>query len=422
MSTPGSAMTPPNGAKTQPLERGRHVAPLARRQLLVARRRPAHVGPLRRRHRPRGARRARRARPRRDALLLLLARLRPPARDDRRGRRRAVRRLPRRARGGRDAHDPDVPRRPHVRRELGPGVAAGTRPPPRRLDGLPAGLVRRRDRAALRRPSRGLRLARLERDAAVRRARLGRGDHRLGADRRSGRPVDRVAPPDLARRRRLGHRGDGRGQRVLAPQARTARRLHRAALVPDAGRRAAPAALPRVRMRAGGRLREARRPRGVRRHVRLRVRRERRRVLPAGAAHDPARRRPRLARVEQLRLRRPARRGPVPPPRLRAPLRPDGLDRAAEVDPRGDERVLVPRPRAAGGLGAASGAARRSSSPSTSSASSPSPTRPIAGTSATSSCRRTSPPARRTSPSASSASWTGSRPTRSCSSPRAPSC
>ena len=38
-----------------------------------------------------------------------------------------------------------------------------------------------------------VRLARLERDAAVRRARLERGDHRLGADRRPGGPVDRGA-------------------------------------------------------------------------------------------------------------------------------------------------------------------------------------------------------------------------------------
>ena len=72
-----------------------------------------------------------------------------------------------------------------------PAWRAGTRPLPRRLAGLAAGVVRRRDRAALRRPPRGLRLARLERDAAVRRARRrstrsppGRGS----SSRRSGRP------------------------------------------------------------------------------------------------------------------------------------------------------------------------------------------------------------------------------------------
>ena len=58
---------------------------LARRELLVARRRPAHVGALRRGRRPRGARGARRARAHRHAVVLLLARLRPDARAARRG-------------------------------------------------------------------------------------------------------------------------------------------------------------------------------------------------------------------------------------------------------------------------------------------------------------------------------------------------
>ena len=47
--------------------------------------------------------------------------------------------------------------------------------------------------------------------------------------------------------------------------------------------------------------------------------------------HDAARRRARLDRVEQLRLRRPPRAGSLPPPRLRAPLRPHRPRRPAEA-------------------------------------------------------------------------------------------
>ena len=47
------------------------------------------------------------------------------------------------------------------------------------------------------------------------------------------------------------------------------------------------------------------------------------RLLPAGPAHLAARRRPRLDRLEQLRLRRPARRGSVSPPRVRDAFRSD---------------------------------------------------------------------------------------------------
>ena len=46
---------------------------------------------------------------------------------------------------------------------------------------------------------------------------------------------------DLARRRRLGRRGDGTGQRLLAPGACAARRLLRPPRLSDAGRRGAPA-------------------------------------------------------------------------------------------------------------------------------------------------------------------------------------
>ena len=55
---------------------------------------------------------------------------------------------------------------------------------------------------------------------------------------------------DLARRRRLGRGGDGARQRLLAADARPARRLRRAAHLPDAGRRAAPAPDTRLHLRA----------------------------------------------------------------------------------------------------------------------------------------------------------------------------
>ncbi len=248
--------------------------------------------------------------------------------------------------------DPDVPRRPHVRRELGPGVAAGPRPVPRRLDGRAAGVARRRDRAALRRPPGRRRLARLERDAAVRRPRdRGRG-RGVGAARRPGRPRCRRDPAALARRRCVGGRDDRRRQRLLAPCARAARRLRRAARVPDGGRPGAAVPHRRVRVRARRRLRPAGRARGVRRQLRLRRRRARGRVLPAGAPHDAARRRARVDRLEQHRLRRPPRRGPVPAPRLRAPLRADRRDGPAEAAARRARALRAARPRARPGLGA----------------------------------------------------------------------
>ena len=80
--------------------------------------------------------------------------------------------------------------------------------------------------------------------------------------------------------------------------------------------------------------------------LRLRMRGERGRVLPAGPAHDIARRRARLAGLEQLRLRRHSRRGPVPSPRLRAPFRPHGLERTAEGAAARDGVVLRARARA----------------------------------------------------------------------------
>ena len=173
---------------------------LDRRELLVAHRRAADVDPLRPRSRARRARRPRRSRAERHALVLLLAGLRAGARAARRGASGTVQGFPRRARRARPRDDPDVRRRPHVRRELGPGVAAGPRPVPRRLAGRAAGVARRRDRAALRRPPGRRRLARLERDAAVRRAGRDRRDRARGRSS-SSRPS---APPARRSRSRSG--------------------------------------------------------------------------------------------------------------------------------------------------------------------------------------------------------------------------
>ena len=194
---------------------------------------------------------------------------------------------------------------------------------------------------------------------------------------------------DLARRRRLGGRDDRRRQRLLAARARAARRLRRAARLPDGGRRGAPVPDRGVR-RASSPAGFGRpgRARGVRRQLRLRRRRARGRVLPAGPAHDAARRRARMARLEQLRLRRPPRRGPVPPPRLRAALRAHRRDgpaeaaaRASSRASRGSSRELAPR------AGSRFAARRRCSCPSTSSASSRSPRPPTGRTSGRRSCR-----------------------------------
>ena len=114
--------------------------------------------------------------------------------------------------------------------------------------------------------------------------RFGRRDHRVGAAPRPGRPLGRRDAADLARRRGLGRRGLRARQRVLAARACAARRLHRPAHLPDAGRRGPPAADAGVRVRARRQLRQAGRARGVRRQLGLRGRRPRRALLPAGAA------------------------------------------------------------------------------------------------------------------------------------------
>ena len=106
-----------------------------------------------------------------------------------------------------------------------------------------------------------------------------RGDRSVG-QASSSRPcaAARRDAADLARRRRMGRRGLRRRQRLLAACARPARRLRRAARLPDGGRPGPPVPDRRVRVRARGRLRAARRARGVRRQLRLRVGRARRRT------------------------------------------------------------------------------------------------------------------------------------------------
>ena len=197
-----------------------------------------------------------------------------------------------------------------------------------------------------------------------------RRDHRLGAHRRRRRCARRAR---RSRSRSATARGasrcpaidNGYSLRALAP------------LVDFVGPHSYPMQDDEVRQlltpaftcELAGELRQARRARGVRRQLRLRLRGERRRLLPAGAAHDAARRRARLARLEQLRLRRPPRRGSVPPPRLRAPLRAHRPQRAAEGAAAGDGVVLRARARARRRrAGSPSRATPRSSCPSTSSA------------------------------------------------------
>src|SRR5665647_3128503 len=101
----------------------RRPADLDRRELLVPHRWPADVAQLRRRRHRRRARRH--ARERHDAhpQLLLLAGLHAHAGHHRRVARGEVPGLPGPAPCPRHAVDPDVHRRPHVRAELGPGLA-----------------------------------------------------------------------------------------------------------------------------------------------------------------------------------------------------------------------------------------------------------------------------------------------------------
>ena len=85
-------------------------------------------------------------------------------------------------------------------------------------------------------------------------------------------------------------------------------RLPRPARLPDRRRPDPPALRGRAGSASWPALRQAGGPGGVRRQLRLRLRRQRGPLLPAGPAQHPARRRDRLDRLEQHRLRRcPAR-------------------------------------------------------------------------------------------------------------------
>ena len=268
----------------------------------------------------------------RHAVVLLLARLRAGARDARRGGPGPVRRLPRRARRGRPRHDPDVHRRPHVRRELGSAVAPGPRSLPRRLARRAAGVVRRRDRAALRRAPGRRRLARLERDAALRRPGDERRDHRVGAHpssrrcaRRARRSRSRSATAPGASRSRgtttatrcgaLAPLVDFVGPHVYPMQDDEVRQLLTAAFACElSGGFGKPVVLEEFGVSSDFASDE---------HAADYYRQVLYTTLLAGRA--------RLDRLEQLRLRRPSRPGPVPPPRLRDPLRPHRSSRAAEA-------------------------------------------------------------------------------------------
>ena len=224
--------------------------------------------------RPRGARRARGARAQRHALVPLLARLRAASRTE---------------------LDEDVVARfadflDGARREPGcapiptfiVGHMSGENWDPAWRDGrdlygdvglvaeqawLAAEIARRFGSPPGRR-----RLADLERDAAVRRPRPRRRRRRVGTHPRACGARRRGDAARLARRRRLGHRGDRRGQRLLA-----ARRWRRSST--SSARTVYPmdddpvrqALTPALGVRARRRLRTARRARGVRRQLRLRV-------------------------------------------------------------------------------------------------------------------------------------------------------
>ena len=285
----------------------RYARELAWRELLVADRRSADVAQLRPVGHRRGAGRAQAPRPDHDQVVLLLARLHARPVRDRRDDDGALRRLPGPAQRPGPADHPHLHRRPHVRRELGPRLARRQGPVRGRVAGRPAGLVRGGDGAPLRGPPGRRGLAGVQRDAAVRRREHRPQDRRhLGADHQGRGARGRRPPAVLARRRRLGHRGHRQRQRLQARRGVAARRLPRAAHLPGR-RRPGPAALRRRRrLRAVRHLRQAGDHGGVRRQLRLRLRRQRRRVLQAPDAQHAAGGRHRLDRVEQHRLRAPA--------------------------------------------------------------------------------------------------------------------
>ena len=254
----------------------------------------------------------------------------PGAGAHRRADDRQVRRLPRPARRGGHDHGAHVPGRPHVRGELGPRLAERARPVLRRLDGGPRGVVRRGDGPPVRQPPGRVRLARLQRDADLRRrGQPPRDGQRVGPAHHRRHPGGGRHPAGLARRRGVGHRGQRGGQRLLGGGLRAPVRFPRTARLPGRQRPDPPALRRRLGLRAGLHLRRARGAGGVRRQLRLHRRPQRRALLPAGAAQLPAGRRDRLDGLEQHRLRRPRRAGPLPASRVRDALRADRLGRAS---------------------------------------------------------------------------------------------
>ena len=184
-------------------------------------------------------------------------------------------------------------------------------------------VVRAPGHRAVRRPPGGGRVAAVQRDAAVRRPGPGAGRHRLGGAAGAGRPGRGRHPAGVAGGRRLGHRDERGRQRLLGAGHRAAGRLRRPPRLPDGDRPGPAAPGAGLRLRAGRLRRQAGGAGGVRRQHRLLLGRERRPLLPPGAAHQPAGRGQRLDRLEQHRLRPPGRPGPLPPPPLRDALRAD---------------------------------------------------------------------------------------------------
>ena len=323
----------------------------------------------------------------------------------------------------RHGHDPDLHRRPHVRRELGSRLAGGPRPVSRRLARLAAGLVRGGDRAAVRRAPRDRRLARLERDAAVRRARRratrsssGRA-HRRQAVRATGASQP-ISLGDGAWGIEISGADNGYSLRELAPlvdfvgphvypmQDDQTRQLLTAAFVCEL---AASLGQPVVLEEFGVSSDFASDENAADYY---------RQVL----LHDAAGRRARVDRLEQLRLRRPPRRGSLSPPRVRDALRPDRPSRATEGAAAHSRRLRRAGRRAGGrGLGAGQGRRGDRRPRALRARAAVHRHRPTGRTSATTCSSPTSPRARRTSLSRSCASETASPTRRTCTSPRAPS-
>ena len=188
-------------------------------------------------------------------------------------------------------HDPDLHRRPHVRARTGipPGGAAATCTPTSGWSAGRPGSPARWSAASARTPrSRaGWSPTRCRSTAATRHR--PRDRRHLGADHQGRGARGRRPPAVLARRRRLGHRGHRQRQRLPARRRAAA---HRDFLGPhvypvgdDPIRQHYAAAR---RLRAGRHVRQAGDHGGVRRQLRLRLRRQRGPLLPARPAQHAA--------------------------------------------------------------------------------------------------------------------------------------